>query len=311
MLPERLLYWRGPLRTGEIVGRLATGRKEPLPESVSGFGWKAPTDPGRTWNEGEIVRVWSDFLTEMADREVSVVGIDSGIPFNPPLQLRNQIGFPGFSDGKAWELLFFLSRFRNLLRNYRIPARKARAAILWEEGNLGLTCARLIANELRFLTLITPQSRLLERAGDQILAESGISAQLFTELNCEAAGSRGDWPTAGSRGDGPAAGGRLPGGARILIVCGRLRHYQLPHDMRGVIRLNLFQPLPSLTAINIKLPLTVASRQTQLPLYPALGETVVRCGMKAHSGFWCGPDLPLERVLRMGILLKELGLPLL
>jgi hypothetical protein len=53
--------------------------------------------------------------------------------------------------------------------------------------------------------------------------------------------------------------------------------------------------------------MSVKVRSGKLPIYPALGEAIVRTCFEINLGFWYGNDLPLERVFKLAVLLKELG----
>lgn len=277
IIPERWRYYKGPLWTGEITGNL-------LERQVKGWGWKLPSKPLLIWDEIEQHNLWKLLLDELSNRDVKVVGLEVGSSFHPPLKLSNQTSFPGISDGKALELLFFVNRFRRLLHNYGIGPGRARVLIVWEEGNLGLSCARLIARWVRFLTLVSSNVRLLERSADIIMAETGITPQIYSDLPPDYKG------------------------AKIIIKCGRLTKYKLNKCRRKVICCELFPHRPNITNINLGLPLDVISKTGQLPLYPALGEVILRSCFEVNMGFWYGPELPLERVFKLAILLKELGL---
>lgn len=276
-LPERWCYCRGPLKTGEITGFLPE-------ERVQGWGWKVPAVPQTFWKGEELTGHWRRFLDELNSKDIKVIGLDPGTSFFPPAGVCKRPDFPGVSDGKALELLFFIDRFRGILKSYEIPPQKARVLIIWEEGNLGITCARVIAREVRFLTLVSPNIRSLEIASDLILAETGLSPKIMVELPVD------------------------DQGAKIIIKCGRLSQYHFPRNSRRTVCCQLFQSFPSLTSINFPSPVTAISKAGRLPLYPALGEAILRLGFNLNSGFWHGPELPLERVVKLAFLYKELGI---
>lgn len=277
IVPERWRFYRGPLRTGEIIGTL-------FQRQVQGWGWKLPYKPVLIWDEEDRFNLWRLLLSELESRDVKVVGLEAGSSFHPPLKLLTQPSFPGISDGKALELLFFINRFRRLLQNYDIAPGRAKALIVWEEGNLGLSCARLIAREVRFLTLVSPNARLLERAADIIMAETGTSPQIYSNLPPDYKG------------------------AKVVIKCGRLTKYQITRGLHNIICCDLFPYRPNITNINLGLPLDVIAKTGQLPLYPALGEVILRSCFEINMGIWYGSELPLERVFKLAILFKELGL---
>lgn len=277
IIPERWRFYKGPLRIGEITGTL-------FQRQVKGWGWKLPGKPLLIWDEEEQFNLWRLLLDELGKREVKVVGLEVGSSFHPPSKLITQASFPGISDGKALELLFFINRFRRLLQNYGIAPGRAKVLIIWEEGNLGLSCARLIARWVRFLTLVSPNPRLLERAAEIIMAETGITPQVYSDLSPDYKG------------------------AKIVIKCGRLSQYQLYKCPRKIIFCELFPHRPKITNINLGLPLDVIAKTGQLPLYPALGEAILRSCFEINMGLWYGSELPLERVLKLAILFKELGM---
>lgn len=278
LLPDKLLFYRGPLNVGPITGLLPGG-------DVQGVGWQLPGNFNQAWSNERLGRLWQRFLAELNQSGVKIIGLDSGTPFAPPKSLRIEAPFPGVSDGKALEMLIFINRFRSILRNFEIPPLKAKATIVWEEGNLGVTCARLIAREVRFLNLVSPNEHSLERASDLVFAESGISAQTYRELPEDFRGGR------------------------ILIKCGILNRLKLARA-RGVNKLiwcEIFQKSPSLSSFNANLPLKAKSKFGGVPLYPALGETILRSRFNLTDGFWYGTDLPLERVVKLALCLRELG----
>lgn len=277
LMPERWRFYKGPLRTGEISATL-------FKRQLQGWGWKLPNKTVFIRDEECRLNIWRQLLDELESKEVKVVGLEAGSSFDPPIKLTAEPSFPGISDGKALELLFFINRFRCLLQNYEIAPGRAKALIIWEEGNLGLSCARLIAREVRFLTLVSPNPRLLERAADIIMAETGIVPQIYTELPPDYKG------------------------AKLVIKCGRLCSYQLNRGLRKVIYCELFPHRPNITNINLGLPLDVLTKGGRLPLYPALGEVILRSCFDINIGLWYGTDLPLERVFKLAVLFKELGL---
>jgi hypothetical protein len=277
IIPERWRFYKGPLRMGEITGTF-------LQRQVKGWGWKLPYKPSQIWDEEEQFNLWNIFLEELSSKEVKVVGLEAGSSFHPPLKLRTHLLFPGVSDGKALELLFFINRFRRLLQNYGITPGRVKVLIVWEEGNLGLSCARLIARWVRFLTLVSPNIRLLERAADVIMAETGVTPQVYSNLPPDYKG------------------------AKIIIKCGRVSQYLLYRCSRKVIYCALFPHRPNITNINLGLPFDITTKTGQLPHYPALGEAILRSCFEINMGFWYGPDLPLERVYKLAIVFKELGM---
>jgi len=277
-LPDAWRYWRGPKVVGQILGEFADA------QMTSGYGWQIPPHPEMLWNKTKQEQIWRNFLGELQKEQIKILGIEQGSFFDPPLTLRNNHGFPGISDGKALELLIFINRLHLILRSYGITSQKAKATIIWEEGNLGMICARLVAEQVRFLTLINPSIILLERAAGQIIAESGISPQVNTEL---ASGMRG---------------------ARLVIICGRLIKYAEVFEQPRLIRCEIFGNRPSLISMNFRLPLTIKHQQERLPFYPALTEAILRSAFNLEHGYWSGNELAVERVLKIGLFLKKLGL---
>ncbi|HBF39255.1 MAG TPA: hypothetical protein DDW50_18290 [Firmicutes bacterium] len=275
-IPEKWLYYRGPVNIGRITGFLPGG-------DAQGMGWQLPGYASQIWSNYRVVRIWQKFLSELDKYGIRVVGLDCAATFTPTASLRTGTAFPGVSDGKALELLLFINRFRGILRNYEIPSLKAKATIIWEEGNLGVTCARLIAREVRFLNLVSPNARSLERAAELVFAETGISAQIYQALPDDLRG------------------------CRIIIKCGMLSKLKLVRSLPRIIWCEIFQKSPSLTSFNTDLPIIVKSRYGGLPLYPALGEAIVRSRFNLIDGFWYGSELPLERVIKLALCFRELG----
>lgn len=274
ILPEKWRYRRGPLSAGPITGYLSG-------EKLEGFGWKTPGSAREFWDEAGVNRWWQRLATDLNHKEIGVIGLDSNTAFNPPYRVINQSRSPGVSDGKALELLLFLNYFRGVLRNYGVSSQKAKAMVIWEEGNLGLVCARLIAREVRFLTLVHPNARFLERAADLIIAETGVSPRIYTN------------PPEIYR-------------DKIIIKCGRFIRYKIDRHSRQAIWCEIFQKSPSLCSLNSDLPITVMNARHRLPLYPALGETILRSFFNL-PGFWYGPELQLERIILLANIFKELG----
>jgi len=277
-LPEKTQYRRGPVRAGEIFGTIAG-------ETVRGWGWRLPQNPRLVWEFKLYPEVGERLIKTFRQLGVKIIGIEYWRQVTPLVQWVRQSASPGISDGKALELLFFLSRFRNILHNYEISAQKAKTVIVWEEGNLGMVCARLIAAEVRFMTLINPYPRILEQAAAVIMAESGVAPRILNRLPADP-----------------------KGGFQILIKCGNLSRFKLAQIPGKTLKYELFQDTPSLAALNIKLPLEVATKNRMIPVYPALAETIIRTGAGLHQGCWFGPDLALERVLKLAKILNGLGL---
>lgn len=276
LLPEKWRYYNGPLQSGEIAGILPG-------ETAHGFGWNVPDSGMQVWQESRYIRLWERFLVELAQRDIKVIGVDASGSFRPPRCLAGKAVFPGICDGRALELLLFFNRFRSLLRGMEIPSQKTRVLIIWEEGNLGLACARLIAREVRFLGLVHPNARYLERAAELIMAETGIATQIFTV------------PPDFYR-------------SRIVIICGPLHQYRLVRLSRHYQWFELFQKNPSLTVLNADLPITVFCRHERLPLYPALAEAILRSSFNVNPEVWYGSELPLDHVVKMAELLREVGM---
>ena len=277
IMPERWRFYKGPLRVGKITGTI-------FQHQIQGWGWKLPCKPVVIWDEEDRFNLWRKLLNDLEAREIKVIGLEVGSSFHPPLKLLSKPSFPGISDGKALELLFFINRFRRLLQNYDISPGRAKAMIVWEEGNLGLSCARLIAREVRFLTLVSPNHRFLERAADIIMAETGVVPRIYSELPSDYKG------------------------AKVIIKCGRLTKYRLTRGNYRGICCQLFPERPNINNINLGLPVEGTAKTGTIPLYPALGEVMIRSCFEVNLGVWYGPELPLERVFKLAILCKELGL---
>jgi hypothetical protein len=276
-LPERFRYFWGPAPAGKIQGFL------PRQKEVPGWAWKLPDQTGPVWKQSRLDRWWQRFWLELYAKQIKVIGIDPDLSLTPPEKLRNKPYFPGLSDGKALELLLFIERFRSILHSYEISAQRAKALIVWEEGNLGVTCARLIAPEVRFLTLVHPNLNFLERTAELIMAESGLSPQIMKTLPSDLKG------------------------AKIVIKCGRVTAFPVRRGPRRVIWCELFQKYPQLPLLNRDLPFSVRHQTQNLPLYPVLGEVVLRAGYNYDSEFWYGSQLPLERVLKLARIFNEMG----
>lgn len=275
ILPDKWRYRRGPLSIGPITGYLSG-------EKLEGFGWKAPGSTHKVWDETGMNRLWQRLITDLTNKEIKIIGLDVTTGFELPFSVATQNSFPGVSDGKSLELLLFLNYFRGILRNYGISSRKAKAMIIWEEGNLGLVCARLIAREVRFLTLVHPNTGFLERAAGLITAETGISPRIYTT------------PPEIFR-------------DKIIIQCGRFNRYPTDRHSKQAIWCAIFQKNPALYSLNSGLPITVMNTHHRLPLYPALGETILRSFFNL-PGFWYGTELHLERIFKLAGVFKQLGL---
>jgi hypothetical protein len=276
-LPLEWKYCKGPLHAGEISGITPDG-------NVRGWAWNVPEQSDQVWGQRQINVCWQKLWVEIYQKQIKIIGLDFAVPLPLPAELKRQPYFPGISDGKALELLLFIGRFRTLLQNHEIPAHRAKVIIVWEEGNLGLTCARLIAREVRFITLVHPHQKLLERAAEIIMAETGVSPRIYSE-----------WPDDYQ-------------GAKLLIQCGNLAHYHpAKQDARKVIRCALFQRYPRLSLMNLNYPVSAWHKTRQLPAYPVLGEVILRAVFRHESEFWYGGQLPLERVIKLARIFKEIG----
>ncbi|MCL6589070.1 MAG: hypothetical protein K6U80_03870 [Firmicutes bacterium] len=249
---------------------------------VRGYGFRGPGLPMPAWDEARIFLFWDRFWRELQRREVTVVGLGQGTP-QPPPRVMGLPGFPGTSDGKALELLLFYLNFPRILDHYEITPPQATATVIWEEGNLGLACARLIGPKLRFLNLVHPNFKVLEHAGEIIGAETGLAPRTFTEI--------------------PENYRKLG----IIIGCGRLTNYQAGGSFKGQPRYHLFGPAAAVDGASFGLSVTMENRREVGRLDPALGEAVLRACFGLEDGYWCGPLLPLERVLELERAYKNLS----
>jgi hypothetical protein len=275
-LPLEWKYGKGPLNVGEITGMVPD-------ETVRGWAWNVPEQPDKVWGKRQSASRWRRLWTEIYQKQIKIIGLDFSVSLPPPAELKLQPYFPGISDGKALELLLFIGRFRNLLQNHEIPAHRAKVIIAWEEGNLGLTCARLIAREVRFITLVHPNQKTLERSVEVIMTETGVSPRIYS-----------DWPVDYH-------------GAKLLIQCGNLARYPKSRDSRKLIRCELFQRYPQLSLMNLHYPVSAWQNARKLPAYPVLGEVILRACFHYESEYWYGGQLPLERVIKLARIFKEIG----
>lgn len=274
-LPDKWRYRFGPVRTGAISGCLSG-------EQINGFGWNLPVVVASLWDDSKLLKFWQRLAFEFKQRQINFIGVDPSSSFEPPPQLfhlENNLDL-SVSDGKALELLIFLNYFQRLLRNYEIASQKTSVMLIWEEGNLGLIGARLLAREVRFLTFVHPNLTFLDRAMQLIMSETGVSPQIYTSI-----------PDL-SR-------------IKILIKCGELVNYNIskvPH----VIYCELFQKNALLHTADIDLLITTVREHRKVLLYPALGETILRSLLNLR-GCWYGSELQFERVIKLATGLKELG----
>lgn len=255
-IPQRWRYREGFAFAGKILGSLGN-------EPLEGWGWAVAKR-----RRPEYTRLWQAFDKEWATRQVQVVGVD-GLSLNcSEIPVR-----VGLSDGKSLELLIFAQQFENILRYYRINPQSAEIAIVWEEGNLGLACARLIAQRLRFLRLIHPNINQLDHAAAVLMAETGISPKTQQVM--------------------PGKEKRIS----MFICCGELNQYRSWLESSDVLcwqlfsgRLDLFQRLLGEAFF------TAWGSSVHLPTSPVLGETLIRVMAGWSSEQWIGSNLRLERV---------------
>ncbi len=282
MLPAGWKHKRGPYPTGELTVLFQK-------EQLLGQGFQTPKPPKEIEPKSFLnnPKAWQAFYQKNYELGIRVIGIDPAGAFLAPEAAEPAEKIPIISDGRALELLLFLQKFRNTLKIYQLNSQKTEVAILWEEGNLGAVCARLLAKELRFLTLIGPNWRSLERIANQLTGEAGITPKLFVD---------------------PLAGLKK---VRIGIICGQLSSLTIPEAYRRIIWYKLFQNFPSLIAINSDLPLSVCNQKgMKIPLYPALGEAILRTMAELDQEDWVGTNLQLERMSQLARILGEIGVPI-
>ncbi|HOJ76662.1 MAG TPA: hypothetical protein PLZ08_02085 [Bacillota bacterium] len=274
--PEAVRYHFGPLQTGTLIGKISGAE-------VQGWGWQVPKDTDVIWNRSKEEQIWRRINTDFTKKQVKVLGIDPGSNLNPPEEFLTQPGFPGVSDGKSLEALLFIYRFRAVFRSRGIATQNAKVAIVWEEGNLGLTCARLIAGDIRFLTLIHPNYRILEQAAEIIYSESGISPIISTRLTEDV------------------------GAVNIIIQCGKISRDSSVMSNLAAIKFKLFQGYPIKSQPGLHLPLEMIGLSGPMQLSPVLGETLLRAGFDVATGSWIGSNLIVERIAMLAKLLNEIG----
>lgn len=245
---------------------------------VEGWGWSL----ARGQRTGYSL-LWKALEREWTAKEVDVVGVD-GLS-------SGEMTFPsgvGFSDGKSLELLLFAQQFKRILRHCQVNPQTAEIGIIWEEGNLGLVCARLIAQHIRFLRLIHPDAGRLDHAAAVLLAETGISPKIQQVP--------------------PDKEQRIS----MIIQCGLLNHYRSWSGSEFSSywelftgRLDLFQRLMGDGFFTVWGPLA------SLPASPVLGEVLIRAIAGWSSEQWVGTELRFERILLMKEYLDQLGVPVL
>ncbi|HEX3047936.1 MAG TPA: hypothetical protein VHY08_24505 [Bacillota bacterium] len=184
---------------------------------------------------------------------------------------------------KPWNCSFLTKIFYRILGHYEITPPKATATVIWEEGNLGLTCARLIGQELRFLTLVHPNLKVLEQAAEVIRAETGLAPRMFTEVPKD----YHEWG--------------------IIIQCGRFLNEGAPDGWKRIPRYHLFGGTTTLGGANLDLTVSMDNRPAEGPMVPALGEAVFRACFELEKGVWCGPQLPLGRVMELERVYREVN----
>jgi len=258
-IPQGWRYREGFAFAGRLSGYLGD-------QPVEGWGWAVPRIQARAAH-----RLWETLEREWAVRPVSVVGVE-GLPvdrFKVPAQV-------GLSDGKALELLVFTGQFRNILRHYGINPQTAEITVMWEEGNLGLACSRLIAQHLRFLRLIHPDAGRLDHAAAVIMAETGISPKVQQV---------------------PPEQGRH---IAMVIRCGTMKRYRAWNCPPNTLDWELFAGQSDwfrrLTGEGF---FTVWGPSVSLPTSPVLGEVLIRAVAGWSLGHWVGCQLRLERIVQM------------
>lgn len=265
-LPEKWRYRKGPVFAGRLDGQFGE-------VFLQGWGWQIPDNSLRVWNESLNDQIWQRMRDELVDREIKVIGVDD----NHSQAQIPCFTTPGVSDGKTLELVMFMLDFLNMLHRKRLT-RNSEILIVWEDGNLGLTCSRLIAREIRFLTLVHPSLATLEQAAAVIMAETGISSKIFNKL--------------------PANLGKIP----VVIQCGRLKNIEWPANTRPKLWVKLFQNNSQWGSV---LPVSVSGSRGKLPENPVLAETLIRAAGGMEADFWFGSTLVLERFIMLARWLKE------
>lgn len=267
-LPETWRYRQGPLFTGKLEGILCNDHR-------TGWGWQIPADYRRVWDEPRHYLIWQRLRDELLERRIQVIGIE--VPeFLPSLEFNS----PGTSDGKTLELIMFMYDFNRMLHQ-NVLSRNSEVMVIWEEGNLGLTCARLIARDVRFLTLVHPNLTVLEQAAAVVMAETGTSPKILDRL--------------------PSDFNRIA----LVIECGRLTTFKSGMDANETRVIKLFQKVPGWHPV---FSISIIGCAGRLDDSPALAEALVRTAGGTDTECWCGSIVLLERVRRLAGLLKEFGI---
>ena len=86
------------------------------------------------------------------------------------------------TTGNSYTVATAIAGTKMAARQLGIDIGRAEVAIIGATGAIGSTCARILAREIRYLTLFGRNEKKLQRLGDKITAESGLAAQISSNL---------------------------------------------------------------------------------------------------------------------------------
>lgn len=227
----------------------------------------------------------------------SVVG-DGGITVSQNVPIA-------VTTGNSYTVYTALEGVRYAAKILELELERAHVAVIGATGSIGSACARILAPDVKYMTLVGRNMNKLERVSEHILTESGLACKLSVEPN-RAIGDADIIITVTSAVGGVVDAQALKRGA---IVCDVARPRDISRQVAesrddvlvfegGVVQV----PGEPDFHFNFGFP---AGKS-----YACMAETMLLALEGKYENFSLGKDLSLERVMEIGQLAQKHGFKL-
>ncbi len=182
-LPERvvegLLKYAPPVKTSHITGiRSAQAEAE---------GWFI----GCTLTSRQMMTLPVPFVlrkiiaagqvAEKLGAKIVGLGAFTSVVGDAGVTVARHLGIP-VTTGNSYTVATALEGTKEAARIMGIDLRTAQVVIVGATGSIGSACARIMARDVRYLTMVGRDSEKLEGLARRIVSESGLSPRLTTDL---------------------------------------------------------------------------------------------------------------------------------
>ncbi len=209
------------------------------------------------------------------------------------------------TTGNSYTVYTALEGVRYAAKLLEVEMERAHVAVIGAGGSIGSACARLLAPDVKYMTLVGRNESKLQRVSDLILTESGISCKLSTDPN-SAIGTADIVITVTSAVEGVVDARALKPGA---IVCDVARPRDISRQVAesrddvlvfegGVVK------VPGNPDFHFDFGFPAGTS------YACMAETMILALEGKYENFSLGKELSLERVRQIGQLAQKHGFKL-